>query len=210
MKKTVLIADDHSVYRKGLVDMLNKVTDLEIIAETGDGTDAYDKIVLQKPALAILDMEMSGMSGLEVARKAMKEQSSTRFIIMTMHREDHYFNEALQIGISGYLIKDNAFTELLMCVSQVLKGKRFLSPGIENQSALKKRPKVIPALTKLTATEKLVLKLIAECKTSVEIAALLLVSPNTIDNHRSNTIKKLGIKGKNSLLKFAIQHKSLL
>lgn len=209
MKFTAVVADDHPIFRKGLIEILNQIDDLEIVAEVADGLEAYKSIISKRPDIAILDIEMPGLSGLDVCNKILNEKSDTKFILLTMHRELDFFNEAIKIGVMGYLLKDNAITELIHCVEKVLKGEKCISADIESQLS-KKKSEFVPELEKLTATEKIILKLIAESKTSIEIAGLLFVSPNTIDNHRSNIVKKIGLEGKNSLLKFAMQYKHLL
>ncbi|MEO5644402.1 MAG: response regulator transcription factor [Bacteroidia bacterium] len=209
MKYTAIVADDHPIFRKGLIEILGEVSDLQIIAELSDGMQAYQSIIAKRPDLAILDIEMPGLTGLDICRKVMSEKSETKFIVLTMHRDKNFFNDAMSIGVMGYLLKDHAISDLIQCVKTVLKGDRFVSPGIENLLSFTEQ-KDLPELALLTATEKVILKLIAETKTSAEIAQLLFVSPNTVDNHRSNIVKKLGLEGKNSLLKFAIQHKDLL
>ncbi len=209
MKYTAIVADDHPIFRKGLIEILSEVSDLEIIAELSDGLQAYQSIIAKRPDIAILDIEMPGLTGLDICRKVMGEKSDTKFIVLTMHRDKNFFNDAMSIGVMGYLLKDHAISELIKCVQTVLKGDKFVSPGIESLLSFTEQ-KDLPELALLTATEKVILKLIAETKTSAEIAQLLFVSPNTVDNHRSNIVKKLGLEGKNSLLKFAIQHKELL
>lgn len=210
MKKyTAIVADDHPIFRKGLVEILGGISNLEIVAELSDGLLAYQSIIAKRPDVAILDIEMPGLTGLDICRKVMSEKSETKFIVLTMHRDKNFFNDAMSIGVMGYLLKDHAIDELIKCVEKVLKGEQFVSPGIENLLVFPGQNE-LPELGQLTATEKVILKLIADSKTSTEIAQLLFVSPNTIDNHRSNIVKKLGIEGKNSLLKFAIQHKDLL
>jgi DNA-binding NarL/FixJ family response regulator len=209
MKHTAIVADDHPIFRKGLVEILGEISDLEIVAELSDGMQAYQSIIAKRPDLAILDIEMPGLSGLDICRKVMSEKSETKFIVLTMHRDKHFFNDAMTIGVMGYLLKDHAISELITCVKNVLKGEKFVSPGLEKLLVLNEQSS-LPELSQLTPTEKVILKLIGESKTSGEIAQLLFVSPNTVDNHRSNIVKKLGLEGKNSLLKFAMQYKHLL
>lgn len=209
MKYTAILADDHPIFRKGLAEILSAVDDLEIIAELPDGMLAYQSIIAKRPDLAILDIEMPGLSGLDICRKVMSEKSETKFIVLTMHRDKNFFNDAMNIGVMGYLLKDHAIDELITCVHKVLKGQKFVSPGLEKFLVSSEQADV-PQLALLTPTEKVILKLIADAKTSGEIAQLLFVSPNTVDNHRSNMVKKLGLEGKNSLLKFAIRYKDLL
>ncbi len=209
MKYTAIVADDHPIFRKGLVEILSGISNLEIVAELSDGLLAYQSILAKRPDIAILDIEMPGLTGLDICRKVMSEKSETKFIVLTMHRDKNFFNDAMRIGVLGYLLKDHAISELITCVQNVLKGERFVSHGIENllENAAQND---LPELSLLTATEKVILKLIADTKTSAEIAQLLFVSPHTVDSHRSNIVKKLGLEGKNWLLKFGSQHKHLL
>jgi DNA-binding NarL/FixJ family response regulator len=212
MKKfTAVVADDHPIFRKGLIDILKDIHDLEIVSEVADGLEAYRQIIGKRPDLAILDIEMPGLTGIDVCRKVLSEKSDTKFIVLTMHKDLDFFNDAMEVGVSGYLLKDNAITELITCVEKVLKGERFISPGIEKQLVQKDKAPNMAELESLTSTEKIILKLIAESKTSPEIAKLLFISPKTVENHRSNMTKKLGLEGKNnSLLKFAMEHKDSL
>lgn len=210
MKHTAVVADDHPIFRKGLIEILGEIEDLDIVAEAADGLEAYKKIISKCPAIAILDIEMPGLTGLEVCKKVLSEKSDTRFVVLTMHKDKDFFNDAMNAGVMGYLLKDNAITELIQCVRTVLQGEHFVSPGIEKLLVLKDGTQHVPGIDKLTPTEKVVLKLVAENKTSAGIAQLLFISANTVDNHRANIVKKLGIEGKNSLLKFALQHKHLL
>jgi DNA-binding NarL/FixJ family response regulator len=209
MKHTVIIADDHSTFRKGLVEMLGEISDIEIVAELSDGLQAYQSIVANRPDLAILDIEMPGLTGLDICRKVMSEKSSTKFIVITMHKDKNFFNDAMSIGVMGYLLKDNAIAELIKCVETVLKGERLVSPGIENQLAFTQQND-LPGLAHLTATEKVILKLIAETKTANEIAQLLFVSPRTVEDHCSNMAKKLCLEGNDPLEEFALRYKHLL
>ncbi len=209
MKPTVLVADDHSTFRKGIIEMLGEISDLKIVAELSDGLQAYQSILAERPDIAILDIEMPGLTGLDICRKMMSEKSDTKFIVLTMHKDKNFFKDAMSIGVMGYLLKDHAIPELIKCVQTVLKGDKFVSPGIENLLSFTEQ-KDLPELALLTATEKVILRLIAETKTSAEIALLLFVSLDSVDNHRSNIIKKLGVEGKNLLLEFAVRHKELL
>jgi DNA-binding NarL/FixJ family response regulator len=196
MRHTAVLADDHPIFRKGLIDILSSIENLDIVAEVANGIDAYQNIISKRPDVAILDIEMPGLSGLDVCKKVLGEKSETRFIVLTMHRDKDFFNDAMQIGVMGYVLKDNAITDLIHCVQSVLNGQRFVSPGIEKQLRGKEKNETVPELEKLTSTEKVILKLIAESKTSAEIAQLLFVSPNTVDNHRSNIVKNLDWKEK--------------
>lgn len=208
-KYSAIIADDHPIFRKGLVDILSGMQQIEIVAEVANGMDAYHHIISKRPDLAILDLEMPGLTGMDVCEKILNEKSETKFIILTMHREKAYFTAAMKLGVKGYILKDHAIDELITGVEKVIRGEIFVSPGIE-ALLIDSGGREVPGIEKLTATEKIILKLVADSKTSTEIAELLFVSPNTVDNHRANIVKKLGIEGKNSLLKFALQYKDLV
>src|SRR6187551_2673622 len=157
MKYTAIVADDHPIFRKGLVEILSEISDLEIVAELSDGLQAYQSIIAKRPDVAILDIEMPGLAGLDICRKVMREKSETKFIVLTMHRDKNFFNDAMSIGVMGYLLKDHAISDLIKCVEKVLKGEKCVSPGIENLLEFTEQNN-IPELTTLTATEKVILK----------------------------------------------------
>jgi DNA-binding NarL/FixJ family response regulator len=168
-----------------------------------------------QPDIAVLDVDMPGMNGLEVARTVQKENLPTDIIVLTMYREEDMFNSAMDLGVRGYVLKDNAVTDIVACINAVAEGTYYLSPRISEylvgrseraRALLKKRPE----LDTLTPTEKRVLSLIAEEKTSKEIAEEMHVALKTVENHRSNISGKLNLRGSHSLLKFAIGHKSFL
>jgi two-component system, NarL family, response regulator DegU len=213
--KKIIIADDHPVFRSGIKSILQNIHDIEIVGEASDGAEAYQMIIGHRPDIAILDLEMPLLTGLEVSEKVLSEKNNTKFVLLTMHKEKHYFDKAMAIGISGYLLKDYAINDLVDCINTVKQDKKYVSSTIEKylveheSKQFSKDWVMIEAL--LTPTEKVVLKLIAEGKTSADIAALLFVSPNTVDNHRSNLSKKLKLDGeKNALMKYAMKIKDLL
>jgi two-component system, NarL family, nitrate/nitrite response regulator NarL len=211
----IIIADDHPIFRGGIKNILQNMDDIEIIGEAENGALAYHLIISGLPDIAILDLEMPLLSGLEVSKKVLSEKNNTKFIILTMHKEKHYFTEAMECGVSGYLLKDNAANDLVTCINEVMKGNKYVSKDIENYLIEHESKEYSGDWHKinllLTPTEKVVLKLISEGKTSSEIADLLFVSANTIDNHRSNLNKKLKLDGeKNALLKYAMKIKDLL
>lgn len=210
-KHTVIIADDHPIFRNGVRDILHEIGTLELLGEAKDGMEAYNLIVSERPEIAILDLEMPLLNGLDVCRKILSGKHQTRFIILTMHREKHYFKMAMEAGVQGYLLKDNAIEDLVECVKSICAGKMYTSPTIEHYLTehleQHENQSVIQAVKTLTPTEKVILKLIAEGKSSAEIAGLLFISANTVDNHRANMARKLQLEGKNSLLKFAMQYK---
>ncbi|MBL0085107.1 MAG: response regulator transcription factor [Saprospiraceae bacterium] len=181
---------------------------IRVVAHAENGMKAYQEIIALRPDIAILDIEMPILSGLDVAKKVLGEKHQTRIILLTMHKTKSFFLDAKESGVQGYLLKDNAIEELLECIASVDKGNTFVSPQfkgfLNNQDeALSEELQMVKTL--LTPTEKVILKLISEGRTSAEIADLLFVSPNTVDNHRSNITKKLKLEGKNSLLKFSMR-----
>jgi len=211
----ILIADDHPIFRKGLLKVLEGDPSFELVAEAGDGLEALQLIEKQKPEIAVIDISMPSMSGLEIVKAARKKNLPVEFIILTMYSEEEYFNEAMDLGVRGYILKESAVTDLLGSLKSVASGKHYVSPLISEylihrnarrQALMQEKP----ALGGLTAMERRILKLIAENKTSRQIATELHISFRTVQNHRANVCAKLGFKGYNRLLQFALEHKSHL
>jgi len=211
----ILIADDHPIFRQGLLKIIEADPAFEIIAETGDGAEALALIKKLRPDIAVLDISMPQLSGLEIARQVQQENLPVRLVILTMYKEEEYFDEAMDLGVKGYILKENAVSDLSSCVQAVAAGKYYVSPVISgyliNRGARQKAlAKKNPALSLLTDTERRILKLLVQNKTSREIAAQLHVSHRTVQNHRMNICAKLDLKGHNKLLQFALEHKSEL
>ncbi len=212
MSYKIIIADDHPIFRSGIREIVKNMPFVEWKGEAVNGLEAYQLILATQPDIAILDLEMPILNGLEVCKKILSEKHATKFIILTMHKEKHFFDDAIESGVKGYLLKDNAIEELITCVQKVGMGEKYVSPEIENYliegQSLSLEIKKLKEL--LTPTEKVIVKLISQGKTSPEIANNLFVSVNTVENHRYNIAKKLNLEGKNSLLKFALQYKDSL
>jgi DNA-binding NarL/FixJ family response regulator len=211
----IIIADDHPIFRSGITNILQSIPDITLVGEAENGLDAYQLILSELPDIAILDLEMPLLTGLDVCKKVLSEKHNTRFIILTMHKERHFFLDAMASGVHGYLLKDNAIQDLEECIQAVSKGHTFISSTIENYLTdfqLEQSSTVLHQINQLlTPTEKVILKLISESKSSPEIAGMLFISANTVDNHRANMNKKLQLGGeKNALLKFAIANKDVL
>ncbi len=212
---TVFVADDHQIFRQGLIKLLESEASIAVVGESGDGADALQMIQELQPDVAILDISMPNKNGLEIVEQLKKDSRSVEFIILTMYDDEEYFNEALDCGVKGYLLKENAISDLLKCVACVMQGKHYVSPLISEyllhrDDRIKKLRYDRPGLDKLTAMEKRILKLISDNKTSKEIAEQLFISPRTVENHRQHVCDKLGLKGHHKLLQFAIENKSYL
>lgn len=214
-KIRILIADDHPVVRQGLINIIERDPSFQIVAQAGDGNEILSLIRERNPHIVLLDIAMPNRNGLEVLRDAKAKNLPTKFIILTMYKDEEYFDEATELGVKGYLLKDNTAVELLECLRTVSRGKYYISPElsgylIDRNIKAKSLSREIPALGTLTATEKRVLKLISENKTSKEIAEELFISIRTVQNHRNNICHKLELSGHNKLLQFALEHKSYL
>ncbi|GMT41915.1 MAG: DNA-binding response regulator [bacterium] len=207
----ILIVDDHAVFRKGLRDILNANDNLKVVGEAPDGFEALKLIKNLKPDIVILDISMPGMSGIEVLKKARKAKLETHFVILTAYNEKEYFNEAVDLGVKGYIQKDDAVDDIMLAIKAISADKYYFSPHfarylIERRNIRKEEP----SLSKLSDKERQIMKLVAENKTSQEVAKELGISFRTVQNHRANIGNKLDIKGSNKLLEFALKNKNIL
>jgi DNA-binding NarL/FixJ family response regulator len=211
----ILIADDHPIFRRGLCDVIATDGGLELVGQAGDGETALRLVEELRPDLGIFDVRMPKLTGLQVARKLIEKQSPTKVILLTMHEDEDLLNEALQLGIQAYVLKENAAEDLIQAVRMAVEGRTFVSATLaglllrrrERNEALRREK---PGLDSLTPSERRILKLIAEDKTSKEIADLLGCAVRTVETHRQNMSAKLGLSGSHSLLKFAFDHKASL
>jgi DNA-binding NarL/FixJ family response regulator len=208
----ILIVDDHPLFRAGLRQALNDPR-FELIGEIGDGQAALQFILDKKPDVAVLDLKLPGLTGLEITHKLRATHSPTRVIILTMHNEEELCNRALDYGAMGFILKENAVEEIVKAIAAVAEGQHYFSPSISNY--LIRRRDRVDALTKqkpglhdLTKAELRILKLIAMKKTSKEIATELFISPRTVEAHRANICSKLDLHGSHSLLQFALENRS--
>lgn len=214
MKKIRLyLADDHAILRDGLKRILSDNEDVDIIGESGDGKRALEDIDILKPDLAILDISMPLMTGLEVARQVRKYNDKINLIILSRHDNEEYVQQALQNGINGYILKDYAGDELLRAVKEVVDGNVFLSPKIINKITADYVSSKKPAAGRkgdeaamLSNREREILKLVAEGKTNTEIGSLLRISSKTVKVHRLNIMNKLDIHNITDLVKYAIKN----
>ena len=208
---TILIADDHPIFRKGLRQLIETDAELNIIAEVADGAEALEKIRALTPQVAVLDVDMPKLDGLAVINYLKKDNLSTAVVLLTMYKEDRFFNAALDAGVKGYVIKDSAITEITSAIRAAARGENFISPTLSTLLVKRlnraEKPQNAP-LDSLTESERRILKLVAEAKNNQQIADELFISVRTVENHRSNICHKLHLDGKNSLLIYALTHKS--
>jgi len=209
----VLIVDDHPLFRQGLRQVVETDQRFELVAEAGDGESALLLIHEKKPDIAVIDVNLPGLSGLEVAQRLQGKRLRTRIIILTMHKDEATFNRAVDLGVKGFVLKENAVQDILNSLATVSAGEHYLSPSISGYLVRRRgRAEALadkkPGLDDLTKAERRILKLIAEKKTSREIAAELFISPRTVEAHRANICAKLELRGSHSLLQFALENRS--
>ncbi len=211
----ILIADDHPIFRRGLCDALATDTDLEVVGQAANGEEVLKLTRELRPDVAILDVHMPKLSGLQAARCLAAENLPLKLVLLTMYEDEELLNEALNLGIQGYVLKENAVEDLILAIRSVVAGRPFISASLAG-ALLRRRTgrealhKDKPGLNQLTAREYRILKLIAEDKTSKEIAEILGCAMRTVETHRQNMSLKLGLGGSHSLLKFAYDNKSRL
>jgi DNA-binding NarL/FixJ family response regulator len=211
----IVIADDHPVFRRGLRMVIDSEPGLEVVAEVDDGPAAIAAIETHQPKLVVLDVNMPGMNGFDVVRAMQAARSPTAVVFLTMHKDEAMFNAAMDLGVEGYILKDSAVTDITGCIKSVLAGRPYISPQLSEFLLTRSRRsealnRELPQLQRLTPTESRILKMIADYKTSKEIADILCIHSRTVDNHRTNICQKLELKGSHALLKFAVEHRSQL
>ena len=208
---SIVLADDHPVVRKGLKLSIEEDAKLKIVAEAGDGEAALDLIKKLKPQLAILDIDMPKLGGLGVAKEVARLGLTTRIIFLSFHRDEDFFRAAIDMGGKGYLLKDSAMEEIVTAIHTVIAGQVYMSSAIALQllqgGGSPGESQDGSLISDLTPSERRILLLIADGLSSKEIGAELSIHYRTVENHRTNICRKLGIEGANALLRFAVQHK---
>jgi DNA-binding NarL/FixJ family response regulator len=208
LETTVLIADDHPLFRKGLRQVIEEETDVRVVAEAADGREALELIRSHRPDVAVMDIEMPQADGFAVMRAVRDEGVPTRVVILTMHKDEAMLREAFDLGASGYVLKHSAAAEVVDSIRAVAAGQSYVSPAMASMLI---RPAARDGeLALLTPTEVRILRMLADFRTSKEIADELSVSFRTVETHRNNICTKLGLEGKHSLLKFAAEHRTKL
>jgi len=205
----ILLADDHALVRRGVRLILDNEPDLSVVAEAGDGAEAIDKALDHKPDLAILDIAMPRLTGLQAARELSRLQPGLRILILTMYDNEQYFFEALKAGASGYVLKSVADRDLVEACRAAMRDEPFLYPGaisalVRNYLDRVRDGEGVPDRA-LTAREEEVLKLVAEGNSSKEIARILVISVKTVERHRANMLQKLGLRDRLALTRYAIR-----
>ncbi len=202
----ILIADDHGIVRSGLRLLLDRQPDMEVVAEAQDGVEAVEIALAQRPDLCILDVAMPRLTGLQAAREIKSQAPDVSVLILSMHDDERYVFEALQAGASGYVLKREADHDLVDAVRAVARGEAFLTNAAERSliRAWMADEATGPTET-LTAREREVVKLIAEAHTNTQIAAVLHLSEKTVESHRANVLRKLGMRDRVELVRYAIR-----
>ncbi|MFQ5829948.1 MAG: response regulator [Candidatus Methylomirabilia bacterium] len=201
----VLLVDDHAIVREGLRGLLAREADIEVVAEAGDGREALRLAEAARPHVAVLDLSMPLLNGLEAARQMAARERGPRTILLTMHADERYVLEALRVGIRGYVLKKQAAADLVRAIREVAAGRVYLSPAISAAVAEAVRSQARLPEEGLTAREREVLQLVAEGKSTKEIAALLGVSVKTADAHRTHLMQKLDIHDVAGLTRYAVR-----
>jgi DNA-binding NarL/FixJ family response regulator len=206
----VFLADDHKILRESLVILLSQQEDIEVTGEAADGVEALKGITELKPDIAVIDISIPRLNGIDLAARLNQELPETKIIILTMHKSEEFVAKALQAGVMGYVLKDNALEELMHAIKTVYQGKVFLSPGV-TQLVVSGYLKGIPngGYTKanlISTREREILQLLAEGKSNREISDLLSLSVKTVETHRANIMRKLGFKNIIDLVLYAVRN----
>jgi len=206
----VLIADDHTLFRQGLVRLLESAPDLEVVGEAVDGREAIRLVEKTHPHVIIMDLSMPGLGGLEAIRRIRRIQCQAEVLVLSMHDDEVSVSQALQAGAVGYVVKTDNAEELLTAVRAAHRGQSYLSPSISRlviEGYLQRRPtENVASSDKLTSREREILQLLAEGHSNKEIAKLLNLSVKTVETHRTNLMKKLGLHSLAELVRYAIRN----
>jgi DNA-binding NarL/FixJ family response regulator len=211
----IVIADDHPIVRKGLRHVIEEEPDLKVIAEASDGEASLALIQKMQPDVAVLDLDMPKLDGFAVAGEVRKRDLAVKIIFLTFHSEPDLLHRAMDLGGKGYIVKESALVDIVNGIRSVTAGRPSISPSLtavllERRSQARAFEQSAPALGDLTPSERRILIMIAKGKPTRMIAAELHVHPRTVETHRASICHKLQLSGANSLLRFALEHKSEL
>ena len=207
-KITIVLADDHTVVREGLGALLNAEPDFRVVGEANDGLEAVRLTERLQPNVLLVDLAMPGLIGLEVIRQVTKRFPEIHVIVLSMHATEDYVLEALRNGASGYILKESSVTEVVKGVRAVAAGRRFLStslPQLAIEISLERGKTALDLYETLTNREREVLQLAAEGHSSMEIGHRLFISPRTVEIHRQNAMRKLGLRNQGELIRYALK-----
>ena len=209
MKKIrVLLADDHTLVRAGIRSLLETMEDVEVVAECGEGHEALERINHHRPDVALLDIGMPGMNGIEIARRIARTAPRTRVVILSMYDDKTHVRQAIHAGVAGYLLKGAAVAELPIAIAAVTAGQTYLTPKVSRlvvDGLLGEEPIDADPLAGLTQRQREILQLVAEGRSTKEIAGMLDVSIKTIETHRARLMERLDIHDVPGLVRFAIR-----
>ncbi len=208
----ILLADDHVMFRRGIRRIIQSISDVEVVGEANDGFELIEILKTTSPQLVILDISMPNLRGLEATREIKIIDPEVKVLILTMHKDREYLYHAFAAGAEGYLLKEDADSELISAIDTLKKGGTYISPLLAPQMADLFMEKSRPAREQsasagqhLTTREREIIKLIAEGKSSKEVGELLFISSRTVQHHRANIMRKLNVKKTADLVKYAIQ-----
>lgn len=209
-KIRVFLTDDHKILRESLVILLSQKENIEVVGEAGDGLEAYRKIMELKPDIAVLDISIPHLNGLDLAEKLKTEMPEVKIVILTMHKSGDFVRKALCAGVRGYVLKDNALEELIECIELVYERKIYLSSDITgivvDGFVSKNRENAELGESAVSQREKEILQLLAEGKSNKDISDLLNLSIKTVETHRSNIMRKLGFHNITDLVLYAVRN----
>lgn len=211
-KIRILLTDDHTLFRQGIRTLLSAEADLEIVGEAANGAEAVEKVTEFRPDIVLMDIGMPGLSSFEATRQIKKARPDTKILFLTMYDDEDYLVQCMEVGASGYVLKDSPAQQLLAALRDVYRGGSYLSPRMLSQLVDDFRSRIKtanrqPRFATLTAREKEILKVLAEGQSVKEIAAGLNLSVKTVEAHKFNLMRKLDIHNKAHLVQYAIQKK---
>ena len=209
-KIIVFLADDHKILRESLVILLSQQENIEVVGAAGDGQEAYRKILELKPDIAVLDISIPNLNGLDLAEKLRAEMPEVKVVILTMHKSGEFVSKALRAGVRGYVLKDNALEELMECINLVFDRKIYLSQDITgivvDGFVNNNRENPETGENSISLREKEILQLLAEGKSNKDISDLLNLSIKTVETHRANIMRKLGFRHITDLVLYAVRN----
>lgn len=206
---TIVLADDHHVVRQGLKSLLEGETDFSVIGEAADGLEVVDLVDRLQPDILVVDLIMPGLNGLDIIQQVTHHSTRTQVVVLSMHANEAYVSEALRNGAHGYVLKGSSAAHLKEAIRAVLAGRHYLSPPLSRQAIQayeqKTKDTCLDPYHTLTPREKEVIHLVAEGRTTPEIAGRLSISPRTVETHRRNLMAKLGLRTQSDLIRYAVR-----